>query len=250
MGRWFALLALGLFLPAAASDPLPGIIVSIPEHHPLIGFVGDDLGEAYRRIGLRMLLKPFPPARSIEAANAGETDAEAGRVRETGGQYANLLEVPVPLLDMEIQAVTAAEPLTLSGWDSLKGHRICVGLGDKLAERRTAGMDRQLARGPESAVLMLRSGRCDVAIITQFTWLDIGRLNLGPLCPASGSLEKVPLYHYVHRRHADLVPRLTDVLQSMRQDGATDHAWAPIQAQIEQAKVHSASCGAIGAAPR
>lgn len=249
MAKWFALLlALGLLPPAAAEETPPDILVSVPEGHPLIGFVRGDLGEAYRRIGLHMVLKPLPSARSIEAANLGETDAEAGRVQETGQNYANLREVPVPLLEMDILAVTNGVPLTVSGWDSLKGRHLCIGLGDKLVERRTIGMNPESARSLESLVRMLKAGRCEVAIFSQFMWPDIDRLHLGPLCPASEPVEKAPLYHYVNSRHADLVPRLTEVLTALRQDGTAERAFAPIRAEIEQAAARNISCaGATGA---
>ena len=90
MRGWLALMAAGLAAlvsAAPAQDPLPTLTVSFPEGTSLIDFGREDLGEAYRRIGYHMVLRPLPSARSIEAANSGETDAEAGRVAEIGDRY-------------------------------------------------------------------------------------------------------------------------------------------------------------------
>jgi polar amino acid transport system substrate-binding protein len=100
-----------------------------------------------------------------------------------------------------------------------------------------------MARSIDGAIRMLRAGRCDAMVINQFIWLEIDRLHVGPFCLASSTLETFELYHYVNRRHADLVPKLTEIFTKMRQDGTTERLLAPILQQVEDAKARN-SCAA------
>jgi polar amino acid transport system substrate-binding protein len=243
MAKWVALLCLGvLALPVAARD----YIVSIPEENPLENFARSDLGEAYRSLGLHMVLRPAPGARSIDDANQGVVDAEAGRMAGISRQFSNLIQVPEPLISFDYQAISVGAPISGDGWNSLKTHRVCITIGDKLSEARTSGLQRETARSIEGAIRMLRAGRCDVMVINQFIWLEIDRLHLGPFCLGSSTLETIELYHYVNRRHADLVPKLAAILTKMRQDGTTAGFLAPVLGQLEAAKARN-SCGAAAA---
>ncbi len=244
MAKWFALLSFGLIALTTPShaQQLSDIIVSYPEGNVLADFAREDLGAAYARLGLHMVLKPLPSARSLEAANSGETDAEAARAAGIAKLYPNLRKVPEPVLELEERAITTGAPLGGKGWDSLKGRHLCVVIGDKTVEDRTRGFKRETARTLESALKMLRAGRCDTMVIYPSQWLEIDQLHLGPFCLGTGVLERVPLYHFVNKRHEDLIPRLAEALHDLRADGSTARILAPILQQIEEAKARN-SCG-------
>ena len=245
--RWaFGLLMLGS--AALAQSPPAEITVSIPVNTPLREFGRLTLSEAYRRIGVVMRLEPLPAARSVEMANQGVTDAEGGRVPEAMLAYTNLLRVPEPLLSLDYYAIALDTAPDITRWSDLRNWRLCVQLGDKLVETRTADIPHETVRTLEAARQMLRAGRCDVMVINQFNWLEIARQDFGPFCQGP-LLETVHVYHYVNRKHEDMIPRLAAALRELRREGVIDQNLAPVRQEVSEAMRRN-GCAATDAARR
>lgn len=239
MAKLFAFLSFGLIIlsgPIRAEPQNTPFIVAIPEGTQLVDFFRADLDEIYRRAGLQITLTLLPTARSIEIANDGTADAEAVRTAEAASHYANLRQVPEPLITLDFRAFTLGSALQGEGWRSLAGHHPCIVLGGKLVESRTAGLDREIAKSTSAALKMLRAGRCDMVIGDQFFWLYADGSEMGPFCQGAASLETVPLYHYVHFRHEDLVPALTQAIRDMHREGSDDKFLNPFMRQLDAAK--------------
>jgi len=230
------LLALSLARPAFAEPAAEHFIISMPAGSPLEGFARQEFSEAYHRLGIDVTFALVPSARSLAMANEGASDADAGRTAEVGARFGNLVRVPSTIIEMDYRAITRDRKLAVTGWDSLKGHRICSLLGDKLIESRTAGLDREMTRGLPSALKMLEAGRCDVLIASQFAWSDFDTIAPGHYCESDAPLMSVPIYHYVNKRHADLVPALTRILDSMHQDGTSQRFIAPLKSRLSSVK--------------
>jgi len=235
MAKRLAALAVLLFLPAAAQQPPGGYVVSVPEGLSLPGFVQDALAETYRRIGLGVSFRTLPSARSIDMANAGETDAEAARTEYIAHDFPNLVRIPEPFLTVAYSALSLGPPPAGSSWPDLRDHSVCVVLGNKMIERRTQDMNPKYAHTVEAGLRMLMAGRCEVLVASQFVWLIIDRLRLGRFCQGP-PIEEFTLYHYVNRRHQDLVPRLTATMQEMNRDGTIQRLLAASVAPIEDAR--------------
>lgn len=225
MAKWLALVALAGMLACAAqaSPPLTQIIVSNSEGGRLVEYIERVLTEAYGQVGATPEIRAYPAARSIEMANEGITDAEAWRGSGLDRDYPNLIRVPEPILTLEYRAYTLEKPFEGKGWESLQGKRVCVNLGEKLIEDRTRDLPRELAHGVEAALKMLKAGRCDLVLSNQFAWLTMDRYDLGTFCGGSAVIESIPLYHYVNRRHAALVPGLAKAFRGMRDSGRLEH---------------------------
>jgi polar amino acid transport system substrate-binding protein len=254
MAKWHASLALaGLFAcPAQASPPLNPIIVSNSDGGRLVGFIERVLTDAYGEVGATPEIRTYPVARSIEMANDGITDAEAWRGPGIDRDYPNLIRVPEAILTLEYRAYTLDKPFMGANWDSLRGHRVCVNLGEKLIEDRTRDLPRELAHGVDAALKMLKAGRCDIVLSNQFAWLTMDHSDLGTFCAGPAPIETIPLYHYVNRRHADLVPGLAAAFKSLRDSGALERYLEadPDEIRLTQARARHDCGGPRGAAPR
>jgi len=78
---------------------------------------------------------------------------------------------------------------------------------------------------------ILDAGRADVAISTRLEGLlTIKKLNLSGITVLEPLLEEIPLYHYLHKKHVLLVPKLAAILKRMEQEGQIKE----IQAQVYQ----------------
>jgi polar amino acid transport system substrate-binding protein len=232
----FLLLALSLARASFAEPEAKRFVISIPAGSPLEEFARQELSEAYRHLGIDVTFTSVPSARSLEMANEGDSDADAGRTAEVGARFDNLVRVPSTIIELDYRAITRDQKLVVTGWDSLKGHRICSLLGDKLIESRTAGLDREMMRSLPSALKMLQAGRCDVLIASQFDWSEFDSIAPGKYCESDTPLVSVPIYHFVNRRHADLVPELTRILDSMHKDGTNERFLAPLKNRLSAVK--------------
>jgi polar amino acid transport system substrate-binding protein len=238
IARIVTFLLFGLFLarPACAEPADKPYVISVPAGSPLEAFARQEFGEAYHRLGIDVTFASVPSARSLEMANEGASDADAGRTAEVGARFDNLVRVPSTIIELEYRAISRDRKIAVTGWDSLKGHRICVLLGDKLIESHTDGLDREMARGMPSALKMLQAGRCDVLIASQFAWSEFDNIAPGKYCESDAPLLSVAIYHFVNKRHADLVPELTRILDSMHKDGTSDRFLAPLKSRLSSIK--------------
>ena len=76
----------------------------------------------------------------------------------------------------------------------------------------------------ENLMQSLDAGRFEVAVNDRFSGLlVIRRLGLeGKVQPLEPPLEHIPLYHFLHERHRDLVPKVGQMIRSMQASGELD----------------------------
>jgi polar amino acid transport system substrate-binding protein len=178
----------------------------------------------------------LPNERGIISANNGDTDGDTMRMAGLESKYGNLVRVPEPVILLNIVAFTAGLQFRVEGWESLRPYSLCIVRGFKLGETRTEGMHRELPSTAEAALRMVKAGHCQVATMGEALWLLVDELKLGPLRSLDTPVETTPLYHYVNARHAGLVPKLSETLKAMRQDGTIDRILAADRAAVQAAR--------------
>jgi ABC-type amino acid transport substrate-binding protein len=219
LGRFVGVLVLAL-LPwgARAEDPTHLTFATLPSG--MSALLGDVLKEAYGTLGIDVTVEDYPAQRALQLADTGAVDGEAGRLTAIEPMVRSLLRVPVPVAWLSVHAFTLGAPFPVDGYASLKGHTIGLLRGYKRAETMVAGMRHTLAISPGQLFTMLANGRVDVVILAEMAgregMRDAGVTGVHMLEPP---LEEAPLYHYLHQRHADLVPRVTRALEEMTRSG-------------------------------
>jgi polar amino acid transport system substrate-binding protein len=210
-----------------------------------ISQIADDTGtiqffpilvEAYRRLGIEIIAEPLPAERGLRETDSGQTDGETVRVEGLEALYPNLVRVPESVVSVEVKVFTTGLFFPIMGWESMGPYSVCYMHGLKLYEQGTHGMRRVSAFGQENAVKLLREGLCEVAALSANAWIVIDRLNAGPMRELESPVASYPLYHYVHRRHADLVPLLAKELREMKREGVIDAILAPHREAVRAAK--------------
>ncbi len=212
-----SMLAIFLALPAIAKDLVIGYPKEINRFHDAATVI---LTEAYDQLGLTVHISTFPAERSLHLSNSGMIDGELVRIEGIDSRYPNLIRVPVSHVQAEQMAFASSPDITIQGWQSLRPYRIVFHRGYKAAERGTQGMNVELTTAVVQALEMVANGRADVAIANRFTGLaelkNIPRYKLNMLIPP---VQVDPLYHYLHKKHAAIVPELTKILEQMRSSG-------------------------------
>ncbi|UZP66723.1 transporter substrate-binding domain-containing protein [Desulfovibrio mangrovi] len=176
--------------------------------------------EAYRRIGITVEIVPLPGERSLVMANRGEVDGELARIPLIGELYPNLIQVPVSIGSYDGVAFSKSSVPPVQDWDDLRKYRVGVEIGVKFAETGTRGMDVVSFDDRRKMFEMLGVGKIDVAVHLRETGqAELRALGITDVYAHEKPLTLLVMYHYVHRKHAMLVPQLAKALEEMEKDG-------------------------------
>ncbi len=186
-----------------------------------IGFVPEVAKSVFKRIGLEAEFEWLPGERALLTANAGIDDGELIRVSGLEKIYTNLIRVPEPMVTMDFAGFTLGKPFPVDGWDSLKPYDVGIISGWKIYEKNIVGV-RQLTdvRNIDVLFKLMANGRTDIAMATrwmgQYTMKKLG-LSAKILEPPFAQRE---MFMYLHRKHADLVPKFNKALVEFKRDGS------------------------------
>ena len=178
------------------------------------------LKEAYARIGITVTTEEFPGERALQMSNSGTVDGEVNRIRGIAQKYPNLRLVPVTINAIEGLAFTNKSDIEIRSWEHLRPYVIGLRIGAKYAEFGTAGMEVTPVATNDQVFTMLDQHRTDVAISTRIEGvLTIKKLGLKNIRLVEPPLVTLELFHFLHKKHAALIPRITGALEQMAKEG-------------------------------
>lgn len=175
---------------------------------------------AFQRAGVTAVVREVSPERSSVLANEGSTDGDVGRSSGLEKTFPNLVQVPEPIYHYAPTAFSYKRLDVAAGWESLRGHTICIRRGLRQTDLRTKDFTRQVLADEAAMLRMLAAGGCEVAIMERNNGLARAVMTAEPpLLRLMPPMEVMPLYIYLNKRHAALVPKLAAALKQMRADG-------------------------------
>ncbi|KZE24987.1 polar amino acid transport system substrate-binding protein [Crenobacter luteus] len=219
MWRQRAILCASLCVAAwttpAAATPLR---IAVFDPGPQDLAVETRLSAAYAKLGRRVEFVVLPGERALRATLAGATDGELMRVAGLEREHPQLVRVPVALAAMQarIYARRGSTFRADAGWEALRPYAFAYARGTRLIAERVAGMHgASPVDSVDQAFAMLAAHRVDLVVAERGDGeAKLRRLGLAQrVVVVAPALETVPLYHYLNRRHAALVPALTDALR-------------------------------------
>ena len=176
--------------------------------------------EAYRRMGIEISVAEYPGKRALLYANLGETDGELFRIAGIEERYRNLIRVPVVINRLDGMVYTKGMHFPVDGWESLRPYRVGVRRGILYSEKGTSGMGPFVANSYEGLFDALDKGVVDLAVMPRVNglanWEKLQTMGIRMLEPP---VHSEPMYHYLHKRHAELAPALTKALRQMEEEG-------------------------------
>ena len=177
--------------------------------------------EAYQKLGIDVQVKKFPAKRALMMSNRGESDGELYRISNIDKNFKNLIMIPIPVYTME--GVIATQQHTQPYiWDieQLKSHGIVGRVrGILWSEQLTTGLNEVVADDYKTLLKLLELERIDVALGARLTLLDkLRESNIEGITIQEPPLIEIRLYHYLHKKRADLVPEITKALRNMQQN--------------------------------
>ncbi len=232
-----------IFAPLAlsAAEP-PSVTLDIPSHEALSESGLVIVTEMYRRVGYQVHEARLPVRRSLVNSEAGESDGEVLRAAELQVRFPDLIKIPEPLLEFDIVAFTVGGATSLpGGWEDLRGHPLCARLGILIIEDRLHDMTVDYAEDSSQVFRMLKAGRCDYAVLPRTAWIEAETAGIGGLAEARPVLGHYIAYHFLNKRHADLVPALAEALRQLKHDGFTAKVVTELNAAIAAAQADSSA---------
>ncbi|WP_125784631.1 hypothetical protein [Pseudoalteromonas rubra] len=172
----------------------------------------------YAPLGIQPEFEFLPSERGLQLVNDAELDAEAGRVDLIGARYDNLIAVPVPLSELRLMLLcTDPQYCDLAHETDLAiiaGNLITVWFCEQ----------RQLNCNPVqndiSAYQALSRGRVSRILATdKYALGSLCESGLSTLYSKAASARTFTIYHYVHKKHQALVPKLSAQIKAISQSG-------------------------------
>lgn len=236
----FARIVLCLALLSSAAygqqAPLPREInvVTFSNTEALVRPMERVITKAYERLGIKVTVERKPIARSLRDADEGLHDAELGRTLETEKEVKNLVRIVEPVGEIRYTPyVVRGASVPFNNWQTLKqaGLRVGTRFGTRVPEAQLGAALTERPKTQEALLKMLVARHIDVAIGSQTMMratlaelVDAGVAGAGDVVELS-PLDRQPLYHYLHKRHAALVQPLNAELKKMWQDGSIQKIW-------------------------
>ncbi len=193
-------------------------IADIPDQY--VG--GEMLRAVYAKLNIRLEFEDVPGKRALALSSAGEVDGEIQRIGTLSRDYPTLVQVTPAINYIEPAVFTTKLHFDVAGWNSIRDYSIGIVRGVGSSEAGTRGMAQVTATTSlESMVKMLDADRFDVMVTDLFSGrVAVRKLNLeARIYPLSPPLERIHIYHYLHERHRDLVPKVGNVIAQMEANG-------------------------------
>lgn len=213
-----------LALPAGAADKIvltSGVLApyTTPDRQ---GFLDQIVKAVFEELGLEAELLIYPTAteRGMRNANEGLDDGLAMRVAGLEKQYPNLIRVPEPVAINDFVAMSIKHRFATTGWDSLQPYEVSYIIGWKVFEQNVpTGKERTLVRDADQLFTLLARGRTDVVLYERWQGLAQTRAMGLPVQVMEPPLVRTPMYIYLNKKHAALVPRVAQALIKLKRNG-------------------------------
>ncbi len=150
-----------------------------------------------------------------------------GRITAVCDDYPNLVKVPYPQLRARMVAVTINPALKTVPLKDLPHYRLGTFLGALINDHLKLPLNHtDQTRTLDQLQKMLESGRIDFAVTPDFILSRWQHTSNTPLYLLNEDLGAFDIYHYVHKRHQQLVPALSEQLQKLSEQGVTQQILA------------------------
>ncbi len=227
------LLTMGLFLPLLLNSPGFGqqsakevktVKISAIENEHIHEMTKEVVRAVYEKIGIGVEFNDLPARRALGWANTGKTDGDLARIDGTEKKFTNLIKISTPVTMFKGVAFTKKIQRDIQSWEDLKGLSVGIIAGIRYSDIGTKGLDRIPAKDMTHLFNLLFRDRIEVAIAD----FDSGKIEIYRNFKATKihnigqPLHSAPLFHFIHKKNRDLVPRLESALRSMLESGQID----------------------------
>jgi polar amino acid transport system substrate-binding protein len=186
------------------------------------GFQDLIVREVFRRIGLNGRVEKYEAsARALTNANENLDQGVAMRIKGLEKKYPNLVRIDEPLIDNDFVAYSKNIDLVTDGWNSLKPFSVVYINGWVIFSRNlNLEQDYHTVKSPQQMFAMLEKNRVDLVLYERWQGLQYAKDSGIRVTVHEPPLASVKMFMYIHKDYANLVPKLAQALQQMKEDGS------------------------------
>ena len=175
----------------------------------------------YRKMGIPIKMVDLPGKRALKESSEGRVDGEVHRIFQVGKDYPTLIRVPTPINYIEPSVFSKNYNFTITDCSALKNYTVGIVRGVRHAELCTKGMDKvQVINYSVKMMELLDADRVDIAITAKINGLVlVKKMGVESIHPLSPPLSRMMVYHYVHEKNKQLVPKIEKVIVEMLLSG-------------------------------
>jgi len=223
MKRTKILLLWALLLPTFSLHA-KDYVFSGGEHSLIQSISAVVLVRAYKKAGIKIIPVFLELQHSLQQSNAGITDGEIARVAGINIFTPNLRKVPVPITSLDAVAFSKNTALKIDNWNGLASHHFTIVKGVKYIETATKQYKPNHAISFDQASELLQAGKTEIVVASKVAFMNmLYKKGYSDIKAISGSLKKLELFHFVHKKNQHLIPVITPVLQHMLDSGEISH---------------------------
>jgi len=219
-------LCLSLMLIASASAEEPSYVLNTSTGAPYTtkertGFQDLIVAEVFRRLGLKGQVEKYSAsARALINANEDIDQGVVMRIKGLEKKFPNLIRVDERLIENDFVAYSKDLNFSTSSWDSLKSHSVAYVHGWVIFESNLAqDQIKYDVKDPAQMFAMLDKGRTDLILYERWQGLQWAKQSNLKIIAHEPPLASVNMYMYMHKNHAELVPKMAEALREMKADG-------------------------------
>lgn len=245
--RWLSplLLIAGLLCsapPAHSQTPAAPFLMAgdIGPNTYIFKWVSLIYGEAFKRLGIPLQISTYSLARRSALANEGAIDGEVSRIYAYADANPHLIRVEESVLDFTFALFTANPNVHLKRIEDLaagnltveyrRGILMCENSLKKFVPEARLSNVTSTEQGVKKLIAARTDVYCDIDVYVPEV-LHSQNFKGVTTVHKLFDIASVPTYPYLHKKHADLAPRLAAVLKQMKAEGLLDKY--PLQAQRE-----------------
>jgi polar amino acid transport system substrate-binding protein len=223
----FLYLPVTCFAQNKTEDPI--FYINTPLHPPTAttkhdGFEDLLAIELFNRLGFKKItIHNVPAERGLINLNNGIDDAILTRVAGLEAIYPNIVRITEPANVRKYTAFTRT-PERIKTWDDLENYDVAYITGWKIFDKNVKKYRSLIkVRGPEQLFTLLEKKRVEVVLYAHEAGnYLVKKLKLTDIKPLEEPLANKQKYFYLHKRHAQLVPKANAVLRQLKKDGIYD----------------------------
>lgn len=190
---------------------------------PMKEILTSRIQEAFKRLGLNAEIRISSSSqRALMLANEdGDGDAfRVPNIKEIAPENTNnLLIVPESIISAELAVYSKNQSFPVEGWSCLEKFHNGARMGAKILEKNIPGRKTLLASTLQ-LVKMLDADRIETMVewdlLADHAIQDLKATQIKKLSPG---LMVQPFYLYLHKKHKELIPKLSKMLTEMKNDG-------------------------------
>ncbi len=219
--KWAILLGIFLFISSfIGKTTLPKrnpMIISLCRLHASHSLVASKVKRAYQYLGYEIEFQYLPCGRSLFVANSGTIDGEMGRIKTAVHKFKNLLVVDYPLLEFKGVVFSHKIKSDVKSFKDLAPFRIGIIRGELYAEIGTQGMNVFPFGNYQQLLQKLKENEVDVAVGIHENFMREKKrviFSESQINIIGKPVYESQLYHLVHKKNRDLVPRLKTAFEA------------------------------------